>query len=825
MAADEATPNQQPPEKIIKRVIEDEMKKSYLDYAMSVIVGRALPDAKDGLKPVHRRILYAMNDMGMKHNSSFKKSARIVGEVLGKYHPHGDSAVYDSMVRMAQEWSLRYMLVDGQGNFGSIDGDNPAAMRYTEARMKKITEEMLTDIEKETVEMIDNFDGSLKEPAVLPTKLPNLLINGSSGIAVGMATNMPPHNLTEIGQAVITLIDNPEAEIQDLMHYVKGPDFPTGGIIQGTSGIHNAYRYGKGKVKVRAVIEEENDKHRKLIIKEIPYMVNKAQLIEQIADNVRDKKIDGIRDIRDESDRKGMRIVIELKNDANPEILQNQLYKHTRCQETFGINNLSLVDGQPKILGLKEPLQIFIEHRKDVITKRTQYDLEKAKQKAHILEGLVKALDHIDAIITLIKQSPSTSDAQNKLMATYELSEEQSKAILEMRLSRLAALEQEKIRNELAEIMTTIKALEAILADIQKVLQLIKDETLDIIRKYGDARRTQIIEGGEDDELDIEDLIDEEDMIVTISTAGYVKRTGLDTYKAQKRGGRGIKGATMKEDDVIQHLFIANTHHYLLVFTNTGKVHWIKVYKIPEASRYSKGTAIVNLIHLEKDEHISTVIPVGTFDDEHFLAFVTKKGTIKKTPLSAYSRPRQGGIIAININEGDDLVSVLKTDGKKQLLIATAKGMAVKCHEGDVRSMGRNSTGVRGISLAPGDKVIGTVTAPDDGILATITENGYGKRTRIEDYRLIGRGGKGVRNIICSERNGNVVAVRRVEENDDLLFITAKGIVIRTPAQDISIIGRNTQGVRIMRLGDDDNVVSAAKIVQEESDDVQETEE
>ncbi|MBD3209452.1 DNA gyrase subunit A [Candidatus Woesearchaeota archaeon] len=808
-------------------IIEDEMKQSYLDYAMSIIVGRALPDARDGLKPVHRRILYAMNDMGMKHNAAFKKSARIVGEVLGKYHPHGDSAVYESMVRMAQSWSLRYLLIDGQGNMGSQDGDNPAAMRYTEARMKKIAEEMLTDIDKETVDMADNFDGSLQEPIVLPAKAPNLLINGSSGIAVGMATNIPPHNLQEVGQAVIALINNPEATYQDLMKYIKGPDFPTGGIIQGTKGITNAYHYGRGRIKVRAVIEDENkDKKKRLIIKEIPYMVNKAILIQQIAEGVREKKIEGIKDIRDESDRKGMRVAIDLKHDANPDIVQNQLYKHTRCQETFGINNLALVDGQPKVLGLKDLLQLFIDHRKQVITRRTQHDLKKAKQKAHILEGLVKALNHIDAIITLIKKAADVQAAQKRLMSNYSLSEEQSKAILEMRLSRLAALEQEKIRKDLKETRKLIRDLESVLADVQKVLAIIKEETQELIQRYGDERRTKIVEGGDDDnDLDLEALIDEEDMVITISNAGYIKRLPIDTYKAQKRGGRGIKGATMRDDDALVHLFVANTHHHLLIFTNKGRVHWLKVYRIPEASRYSKGTAIVNLINISEGERVSAVIPVKEFKEDEYLTFITRKGTLKKTTLESYSRPRQGGIIAINLNDGDDLVNVVKTDGKKQLLIATSRGMAIKCKEADVRPMGRTSTGVRGITLAPGDRVIGMTTAPETGVLATITENGYGKKTRISDYRLISRGGKGVRNIICSARNGVVVAIRRVEDEDDLVFITAKGIVIRTPAKDISTIGRNTQGMRLMKLAPGDKVVSAAKIIQEDDGDVQVTQE
>ncbi len=806
----------QPEEKIIPQVIEDEMKRSYLDYAMSVIVGRALPDVRDGLKPVHRRILFAMNDMGMKHNSPYKKSARIVGETLGKYHPHGDQAVYDSMVRMAQDFSLRYPLIDGQGNWGSQDGDNAAAMRYTEARMAKISEEILKDIDKDTVDFTENFDGSLKEPLFLPTVLPNLLINGSSGIAVGMATNMPPHNLTEVGKGIIELIDNPGLEVKDLMETIKGPDFPTGGNILGMNGIYQAYNTGRGRVKVRAVIEEEEKgKKRSLIIKEIPYMVNKSNLVEQIATGVRDKKIEGIRDIRDESDRKGMRIVLELKNDANAEVTKNQLFKYSRCQETFGIINLTLVDGQPKILDLKTLLQHHINHRQQVVRRRTEFDLKKARSRAHILEGLVIALEHIDAVIKLIKEAPTVAEAQTKLISNYDLSTEQSKAILEMKLSRLAALEQEKIRKELEELQRLIAELEEILADENKILNIIKEETQRMIEVYGDERRTNIIEGVDDD-IDVEDLIDDEEMVVTISTAGYIKRTPIDTYKAQRRGGKGIIGAETKEEDVLEHLFVANTHNYLLVFTNKGRVYWLKVYKIPESGRYSKGTAIINLLQLDKEEKISAVIPIKEFKEGRYLIMATKNGVVKKTDLTAYSRPRHGGIIAATLDDGDDVVAVRMTDGTRQVLLATKKGMAVKFNEKDVRSMGRTSRGVRGIRLSPNDEVVSMILVNDEGVLATITKNGYGKRTRVADYRLTNRGGKGVRNIICSPRNGDVVAVSSIRDEDDLMFITKKGIVIRTPASDISVIGRNTQGVRLMRLGADDEVVSSAKVIGEE---------
>ena len=805
--------NHQDNQKIIKSVIEDEMKQSYLDYAMSVIIGRALPDVRDGLKPVHRRILHSMNEMGVKHNSPYKKSARIVGDTLGKYHPHGDQAVYDSLVRMAQPFSLRYPLIDGQGNWGSQDGDNAAAMRYTEARMSRIAEEMLKDIEKDTVDFTENFDGTLKEPLYLPTRIPNLLINGSSGIAVGMATNMPPHNITEVSRAVIKLIDNPELTTRDLMVDVQGPDFPTGGIISGRNGIFQAYETGRGRVKVRAVIEEDNSRNKRaLIIKEIPYMVNKSSLVEQIADHVRNKRIDGIRDIRDESDRNGMRVVLELKNDANPELIKNQLFKFTRCQETFGIINLALVNGKPKVLNLKELLMEHINHRQSVIKRRTAFDLRKAKSREHILEGYVKALDHIDDIIALIKGAETVQAAQQQLINNYDLSEDQSKAILEMKLSRLVALEQEKIRTELEGLRKLIKELEAILADNNKILDIIKQEASELIEKYGDDRRTLIIDG-DDEDIDFEDLIDDEKVVVTISRAGYVKRTLLSTYKAQKRGGKGVIGAETKEEDMLEHLFIANTHHYLLVFTNKGRVYWIKVYRIPESGRYSKGTPINNLLRISKDERISSVIAVKDFDDNQFLLMTTKNGVVKKTPLKAYSRPRQGGIIAITLDDGDDVISAKLTDGNKMVLIATAKGMAIKFHENNIRPMGRTARGVIGIRLNPDDFVVSSIIVDDDGLLATITKNGYGKRTRVGDYRLINRGGKGVRNIICSPRNGDVIAVLSVTDNDDLMLITRKGIIIRTPAKDISVIGRNTQGVRLMRLSDGDELVSAAKII------------
>ncbi len=795
--------------------IEQEMQKSYLSYAMSVIVGRALPDVRDGLKPVHRRILFAMHEMGMFHNKPYKKSARIVGEVLGKYHPHGDTAVYDAMVRMAQDFSMRYPLIDGQGNFGSIDGDSAAAMRYTEARLSKLAEEMLEDIKKETVEFIPNFDASLQEPKVLPAKVPNLLLNGSSGIAVGMATNIPPHNMNELCDGIIEVIDNPEISINELMKIIPGPDFPTGGTVTNISGIKKAYSTGRGVIRVKAVADVEDYKNReRIIVREIPYNVNKALLIEEIADLVRNKKIDGIKDIRDESDREGIRIVIEVKKDANAEIILNQLYKHTRMQISFGINMLALVENEPKTLSLKEIIEEFISHRISIVTKRTQFDLKKAEEKAHILEGLIIALNDIDNVIKTIKESKDIPTAQQRLMQNYELTEVQSKAILEMRLSKLASLEQERIRQDYDETMELIKKLKEILADKQKILDIIKEELKYLKEKYGDKRRTKITEIDEDD-IEIEDLIEKEDMVVTISHKGYIKRTSLKEYREQQRGGKGILASGTKDEDFLEHLFIANTHSYLLVFTNKGRVHWIKVYQVPEGSRQSKGKAIVNLIELQPEEKVETVIPVKKFEEEQYLIMITKKGIIKKTTLAAFSRPRKGGIIALKIDEGDELVSVRLTHGKSQILIATAKGMAIRFKEKDVRSIGRNARGVIGIRLRREDYVVGAVVADDTKTLLTVTENGYGKRTVIKEYRLIKRGGVGVKNIITDERNGNVVSVQSVTEEDSVMLISKKGIIIRVPCKGISLIGRNTKGVRIMKLKDGDKVVACAKVIRD----------
>jgi len=821
MADDKPKPAEAPPpetpatgERIVPQVIEDEMKRSYLDYAMSVIVGRALPDVRDGLKPVHRRILYAMNDMGMKYGSSFKKCARIVGEVLGKYHPHGDTAVYDTLVRMAQDFSLRYPLIDGQGNFGSVDGDSAAAMRYTEARLAKIANELLQDIDKDTVDFQENFDGSLKEPSVLPAKLPNLLINGSAGIAVGMATNVPPHNLAEVAKATIALIDNPDIEIAELFAHVQGPDFPTGGIIAGKAGIAQAYGSGRGRIRVKSVITlEEKGEKRRLVVTELPYMVNKAQLVEQIADAVHEKRIEGIADLRDESDRNGMRIVIELKRDANTEIVENQLLAHTRLQVTFGINMVALVDGKPRTLGLKTVLEQYVLHRRAVVRRRTEFELTKAKERAHILEGLTIALDHIDDVVRLVKKAKDVETARTGLVAQYLLTDIQANAILDMKLQKLAALEREKIRQELEELKRRITELSTILADEAKILNIIKQELEELSEKYGDTRRTRILDM-EDEELDLEDLIEPQEQVVTISHAGYAKRMELGLYRQQRRGGKGVRGARTKEDDFIEHFFIANTHDSLLIFTDKGKVYWKKVYFLPESGRQSKGKALINLINLEPGETVNAVIPIKTFSGNEFLLFTTEQGRVKKTPLTAYSRPRRGGIIAINLSPGDRLVSVLKTDGSNQVLIASAKGRAVKFLEMDVRPMGRAATGVRGIQLKHGDTVVGAIKADDTQSVLTVTANGYGKRSPISDYRLISRGGKGVRNIICSERNGDVVAIKSSDDTESVMLSTKNGIVIRTDTKDIRTIGRNTQGVKVMNLNAGDEVVALAKIVE-----------
>ena len=799
---------------IIVRPIDQEMKGSYIDYAMSVIVGRALPDVRDGLKPVHRRILYAMNDLGIVHNKPFKKSARIVGECLGKYHPHGDTAVYDSLVRMAQDFSLRYRLIDGQGNFGSVDGDNAASMRYTEARTKKIAEEMLEDLEKETVLFVDNFDGSLKEPSVLPSKVPNLLINGSSGIAVGMATNIPPHNITETCTAIIRILENPEISVQELLQIMHGPDFPTGGIICGRNGIAEYFATGRGKVLVRGKthIEKKHEKES-IIITEIPYMTNKALMIESLAEHIKNKVIEGISDIRDESDRDGMRAVIELKRDAISDVVLNNLYKHTNLQTTFGIILLALVNNEPKILPMKEVITEFIKHRKHVVVKRTEFDLRKAEERAHILEGLIIALNNIDKAVALIKASKSVELARQGLMNSFTLSEIQANAILEMKLQRLTSLEQDKIREEHKGLLTLIADLKDILAKEMRVIDIIINELRKLIEEYGDTRKTEISET--DEQLEIEDLIPQESVAITITHAGYIKRLPVATYKSQRRGGKGIVATTTKDEDFVEDLFVANTHDYILFFTNTGKVHWLKVYRVPEASRIAKGKAIVNLLELPENEKITAFIPISKFDDKHYLLMVTKKGIVKKTNLDAYSNVRAGGIIAITVEDGDELVTVLLTDGSKQIILATAEGNAVKFEEEDARPIGRSGKGVIGIRLQGNDCVIGAVIADENKTLLTITENGYGKRTDISEYRLINRGGSGVINIQCSERNGKVVAIKPVVDDDEIMLISKDGIVIRILSHDVSVIGRNTQGMRIMRLDEKDKVVSAAKIINE----------
>lgn len=805
-------------EQIRERDISKEMKQSYLDYSMSVIVGRALPDARDGLKPVHRRILYAMSELGMTHDKPFKKSARIVGEVLGKYHPHGDSSVYDAMVRMVQDFSMRYPLVEGQGNFGSIDGDNAAAMRYTEARLRKLSEEMLSDIDKDTVDFMPNFDNSLKEPTVLPSKIPNLLINGSSGIAVGMATNIPPHNLGEVCDAVAYAIDHPDCSPEDLMQHIKGPDFPTAGIIQGIKGIRTAYSTGRGRCIIKARTHFEGEKKRKLVVTEIPYMVNKANLVESIADLVKTKRIEGITDLRDESDKEGLRIVIELRHGTNEEIVLNQLLKHTRLQDSFGIIFLTLVGNRPVILNIKGMIEQFIKHRFEIVTRQTQFELKQARQRMHILEGLLIALDKIDEIVEKIKKSRDAREAASLLMGDYSLTEIQAKAILELRLQKLASLEMQKIRDEHQETGRKIKGLEAILADDGKVYTIIKTETKGIRDSFGDKRRTVILEGGDEDyEIDMEDMIDQEDVIITVSHQGYIKRIPAGAYREQKRGGKGVRATSSREEDFIEDLFVANTHEYMLFFTNLGKVHWLKVYMIPEASRTARGTAIVNLLELEKDENVTAFVNVKEFRDG-YVVMATRKGTIKKCELKLFSKPRKGGIRAISLEEGDSLIEAKLTAGDEQLILATRDGKAIKFHEKHLRPIGRAGMGVRGIKLKEKDNVVGMVIADDSQSLLTVTENGYGKRSKIADYRFINRGGSGVINIICSQRNGKVAAVKSVAETDSLIMISQKGIAIRVSASDISIIGRNTQGVRIMKLSEGDRLAACARIVAEDEE-------
>ena len=803
-------------EKIIPVYIEEEVKDSYLNYAMSVIVGRALPDVRDGLKPVHRRILYAMQELGLEHSKPYKKCARIVGEVLGKYHPHGDVAVYDTLVRMAQEFSLRYPLVEGQGNFGSVDGDAAAAMRYTEARLDAIADEMLADIEKETVKFGPNFDSSLKEPLLLPATLPNLLCNGSSGIAVGMATNIPPHNLNEVADAIAYLLDNPAAEIKDLMRSIKGPDFPTGGIICGKAGIKDAYTTGRGKLTVRAKATVEHQKNGKdlIVVTEIPYQVQKAATIEAIADLVEEKKLEGISDIRDESDKDGMRIVVELKRDIEPQIILNQLFKHTQLETTFGVIMLALVENRPRVLNLRQMLDYYIAHRKVIIRRRTQFELDKALRRAHILEGLKIALQFIDRIIKTIKASKSVEHAKERLMKEFDLSEIQSQAILEMQLQRLTALERDKIDAEYAELLKKIELCRAILASEKKVEGIIKDDLENLKKKYGDLRRTELV--GDVEELEVEDFIAEEDVVVTISHGGYIKRLPVSSYRKQKRGGKGATGAEVKDEDFIEHLFVASTKDYFLIFTDKGQVHWLKVYEIPQASRISKGKAIINLLQTEQGCKISSTIPVKEFLPDKYLVMVTRLGVIKKTKLDAYGNPRKGGIIGITLEKDDELIDVQLTDGKQELLIGTAQGKAIRFSEEKVRDMGRAAKGVRGISLAKKDAVIDMMIAGKDSNILTVTSLGFAKRTTVEEYRLTSRGGKGVINIKVTDKNGEAVSLKAVNDNDELMVITQNGMFLRCAVKDIRETGRSAQGVRLIKLQDKDRVSCVAPVIAEE---------
>ncbi|PCJ83283.1 MAG: DNA gyrase subunit A [Flavobacteriales bacterium] len=814
-------------EKIIKINIEEEMKSAYIDYSMSVIVSRALPDVRDGLKPVHRRVLYGMLDLGLLSNRSYKKSARIVGEVLGKYHPHGDTSVYDSMVRMAQEWSLRYPLVDGQGNFGSVDGDSPAAMRYTEARLKKIAEELLADIDKETVDFNLNFDDTLQEPSVLPAKFPNLLVNGASGIAVGMATNMPPHNLTEVINATIAHINDNEIDVAGLMQYVKAPDFPTGGTIYGYEGVKKAFEEGRGRIMMRAKtnVEEMGNNRERIIATEIPFLVNKADLISKTADLINAKKIDGISDIRDESDREGMRIVYELKRDAIPNVVLNNLYKYTQLQSSFSVNNIGLVKGKPVALNLKDLIKYFVDHRHEVVIRRTQYELKKAEERAHILEGLLIALDNLDEVISLIRASRTPEDARNGLMEKFELSEIQAKAILEMRLQKLTGLERDKIKEEHKELMELIERLRAILADESLRMEIIKDELLEIKDKYGDERRTNIVYSAED--FRIEDMIPDEDVVVTISHMGYIKRTQLAEYRRQHRGGVGSRGSTTRDEDFLEHLFIASTHNYLLIFTKNGKCYWMRVFEVPEGTKQAKGRAIQNLINIEPDDKVLAYINVKDLKDEEYLrsnyiVMCTKNGVIKKTTLEAYSRPRQNGIIAIKIKDKDALLEAKLTTGENEILLAVKSGRAIRFNESTVRSMGRNASGVRGIRLAsPKDEVIGMICIenPEEETVLVVAEKGFGKRSFLNDpedgeavYRITNRGGKGVKTINVTDKTGNLIAIKNVNDSDDLMIINKSGITIRMAVADMRIMGRATQGVKLINLKDNDAIAAVAKV-------------
>ena len=811
-------------EKLIPINIEDEMKSAYIDYSMSVIVSRALPDVRDGFKPVHRRVLFGMHTLGVRSNVPYKKSATIVGEVLGKYHPHGDSSVYDTMVRMAQDWSLRYMLVDGQGNYGSIDGDNPAAMRYTEARMQKISEDMLADIEKDTVDHKLNFSDEYKEPTVLPTRIPTLLVNGASGIAVGMATNMPPHNLGEVVDGIIAYIDNNGIEIEELITHVKAPDFPTGGTIYGYEGVKEAFQTGRGRIVLRGKANiEEVDGRECIIVTEIPYQVNKAEMIKKTADLVNDKKLDGIATIRDESDRKGMRVVYVLKRDAVPNIVLNKLYKYTALQSSFSVNNIALVNGRPELLNLKDLIHYFVEHRHEVVVRRTQYELKKAEERAHILEGLIIASDNIDEVIALIRASANADEAREKLMVRFELTEIQARAIVEMRLRQLTGLEQDKLRAEFEELMKTIEDLKDILDKVERRMDIIKNELLEVKNKYGDERRTQIEYSGGD--LSIEDMIPDEKVVITISHAGYIKRTPLNEYKTQNRGGVGQKASTTRNEDFLEHLFVGTNHQYMLFFTQKGKCFWMRVYEIPEGSKTSKGRAIQNLINIEQDDKVKAFICTQDLKDEdyinsHYVIMASRKGVVKKTSLEQYSRPRTNGINAITIREDDELLEAKLTTGESQVMLALKSGKAIRFEESKTRPMGRNASGVRGITLADdNDEVIGMVAVDDmNRDILVVSENGYGKRSSLEDYRITNRGGKGVKTISITEKTGNLVAIKDVSDMDDLMIINKSGIAIRMEVSNLRVMGRATQGVKLINLKNGDSIAAVAKVMRDEDD-------
>lgn len=805
-------------EKIIRINIEEQMKSAYIDYSMSVIVSRALPDVRDGFKPVHRRVLFGMHELGILSNRPYKKSARIVGEVLGKFHPHGDSSVYFTMVRMAQHWSLRYPMVDGQGNFGSVDGDSPAAMRYTEARMSRISEETLADLDKNTVDFNPNFDESLSEPSVLPTKIPQLLVNGASGIAVGMATNMPPHNLSDTIDAIIAYIENNDIEIEELVEIIKAPDFPTGGIIYGYQGVKDAYETGRGRIVIRGKAHIENDGNReKIVVTEIPYQVNRAEMIQKTADLVNEKKIEGISNINDESDREGMRVVYDLKRDAMSNVVLNKLYKYTALQTSFSVNNIALVHGRPKMLNLKDLILHFVDHRHEVVTRRTQYELDQAEKRAHILEGLIIASDNIDEVIAIIRGSSTPEEARNNLIERFELSDLQARAIVEMRLRQLTGLEQDKLRKEYEEIMEQIEELKKILADVNLRMQIIKDELLEVKNKYGDERRTEVVPNAE--EFNPEDFYADEDMVITISHLGYIKRTPLAEFRTQGRGGIGSKGSTTRDEDFLEHIFIASMHNTLLLFTEKGRCFWLKVYEIPEGTRSSKGRAIQNVLNIEPDDKVLTFIKVKTLADEEFInnnyiIMATKKGIIKKTTLEAYSRPRQNGVNAITIKEGDQLLEARLTNGTSEVMLAVRSGKAIRFNESIVRPIGRTASGVRGITMgSANDEVIGMICVQNENEdILVVSENGYGKRSKIDDYRVTNRGGKGVKTINVTEKTGELIAIKSVSDENDLMIITEKGLTIRLAVSSISVLGRATQGVRVINLREEDSIASVARV-------------